>query len=275
MDWYTGPGKHIRFEEDLWGGQGSARTRSRELSPQYLTRYRAVRGRGLRAVSQGWEFSCIVAGRGQLQSVPNVELVPGTVYLVPPGLEHGESSDGVLESLWMGLAGTLVPASTWEGPRSVISPELVEQFEQAWRLAQRRDACVGLELDGLARAILGGFGRLSSAQRAPREEQLVQEGIRLMYVGFASPISIGKLAGKLSCSVGYFHRAFRRVTEMSPAAYLARIRVQHALLWLESTDWTIAEVATKVGYDDALYFSRVIRKAIGMSPSQFRARVRS
>jgi AraC-like DNA-binding protein len=247
--------------------------RSGELTPCYLTRFRAARGDGRLAVSQTWEFSCIVAGYGELRSSPCLELGPATIYLVPPGVEHAESSDGVLESIWMGLQGNALPRVARQGPRSIRSPELTRIFEQAWRLAQHRNARIGSELDALSRLILAGFLRRADAPRTPRGEQLVQEAIRLMYADFASPLSVTDLARKLGCSVGYFQRAFRRVTEISPARYLTQIRLQHAMLWLENRELTVGEVAARSGYGDALYFSRVMRKATGLSPSEFRRRV--
>ena len=257
----------------LWNTAGCGQ-RSRELTPLYLTRYRAARGAGREVVSEGWEFSCVVLGHGQLRSACNLPLGPATIYLIPPGFLHAETSREVLETIWMGLDGQgLPPASEWTGPRSVRSPELAQLFEQAWFLAQQRNRRVGPELDGLARVILGGFLRSLDQTREPAGDQVVQEAIRLLYAGFHTPLSIGSLARGLGCSVGYFQRVFRRTTGVSPGRYLAQVRLQHAVMWLESSDLPIAELAAKVGYVDPLYFSRVIRKAVGCSPSEFRARV--
>jgi AraC-like DNA-binding protein len=272
MNQYTGPGSHIWLDARLWKGDTFSAARSREVTPCYFTRCRAARGAGRLALSQTWEFSCIVAGYGELRSSRNLELAPATIYLIPPGLEHAESSDGVLESIWMGIDGDRLPEPTWDGPRSVRSPEITQLFEQAWRLAQHRNARAGPELDGLTRVILGGFLRLVDTPQTTHGEQLVQAAIGLMYAGFHSSLSIGALARELNCSVGYFQRTFRRVTQMSPSRYLTQIRLQHALMWLENTELTVGEVAAKVGYADPLYFSRLMRKEVGLSPTQFRAR---
>ncbi len=267
---YTGPGNHIWFEGDFWMEGESCRGRSRELTPLYLTRYQAARGEGLKVLSETWEFSCIVTGHGLLRSVQDVELEPATIYLIPPGVWHAETSDGVLESIWMGLRGTQLPAPAWDGPRAVRSPEIVQLFEQAWFLAQRRKACVGPEFDGLARAILGGFLRLRETPRIDCETHLVQEAIRLMYAEFSSPLAMSDLAKRLGCSTGHLHRVFRRVAGTSPGQYLTRVRLEHAILWLQSSDLPIAEVAAKVGYQDPLYFSRAVRKTFARSPSRIR-----
>ena len=52
--------------------------------------------------------------------------------------------------------------------------------------------------------------------------------------------------------------------------YLLTIRVNNAASLLETTDYSMAEIAAIVGYEDPLYFSRVFRKIKGMSPTEYR-----
>ena len=40
---------------------------------------------------------------------------------------------------------------------------------------------------------------------------------------------------------------------------------------LESTDYTISEISSIVGYDNPLYFSRLFHKHVGMSPRKYRS----
>ena len=39
---------------------------------------------------------------------------------------------------------------------------------------------------------------------------------------------------------------------------------------LETTDYTVAEIAAIVGYDNSLYFSRIYHKQKGQAPSDYR-----
>jgi AraC-like DNA-binding protein len=41
------------------------------------------------------------------------------------------------------------------------------------------------------------------------------------------------------------------------------------------TDYTIAEVAARVGFDTATYFSHIFHREVGCSPRAFRARIAS
>ena len=39
---------------------------------------------------------------------------------------------------------------------------------------------------------------------------------------------------------------------------------------LETTDYSITNIAAVIGYDNPMYFSRMFRKAKGMSPAKYR-----
>ena len=61
---------------------------------------------------------------------------------------------------------------------------------------------------------------------------------------------------------------------MSPKQYILNIRMNNAQNLLESTDYTVAEIAAIVGYDNALYFSRIYHKQKGQAPSDYRKKMK-
>lgn len=71
-------------------------------------------------------------------------------------------------------------------------------------------------------------------------------------------------------SVSSFFRKFKLYTGMTPLQYLLDIRLANAKKLLESTNYSIGEVASLVGYDNALYFSRLFHKHVGISPKEYR-----
>ncbi len=50
-----------------------------------------------------------------------------------------------------------------------------------------------------------------------------------------------------------------------------KLELACSLLETRSVDFSIAEIARRVGYEDPLYFSKVFRRHVGMSPSRYRA----
>ena len=59
---------------------------------------------------------------------------------------------------------------------------------------------------------------------------------------------------------------------MPPMQYILSIRIANAQNLLETTAYTVSEIAAIVGYDNPLYFSRLFKKQLGMSPTEYRKR---
>ncbi|MEE3420453.1 MAG: AraC family transcriptional regulator [Lachnospiraceae bacterium] len=88
---------------------------------------------------------------------------------------------------------------------------------------------------------------------------------------YKEPISIEDYASQKGMSVSYFIRSFREFTSLTPRQYLIHLRMASAEDLLTNSTMTVAEVASAVGFDNALYFSRLFKKTTGMSLSRFRA----
>ena len=71
-------------------------------------------------------------------------------------------------------------------------------------------------------------------------------------------------------STSWFNRSFRSEAGTSPMQYILEIRIRNAQILLETTDYSIADIAGVIGYDNPMYFSRLFRKAKGMSPAKYR-----
>lgn len=70
----------------------------------------------------------------------------------------------------------------------------------------------------------------------------------------------------------HFFRIFKARTGTTPMEYVKRRRLREALLLLQESDLTIAEIGGKVGWPDPFYFSKLFKAEIGMPPSSYRNR---
>ena len=87
---------------------------------------------------------------------------------------------------------------------------------------------------------------------------------------YNEPISIQEYAESRNMSVCWFQRNFKQIVKHTPMQYLLTIRVNNAASLLETTNYSLAEIAAIVGYEDPLYFSRLFRKIKGVSPRDYR-----
>ncbi|MFY9424306.1 MAG: helix-turn-helix transcriptional regulator, partial [Bacillota bacterium] len=68
----------------------------------------------------------------------------------------------------------------------------------------------------------------------------------------------------------YLSHLFRDELGTTFVSYLTEVRLDKAKKLLKDTQLTIAEIAEKVGYSDASYFSRVFKKHVKVTPGRFR-----
>ncbi|MDF2721904.1 MAG: hypothetical protein K0Q59_1579 [Paenibacillus sp.] len=113
---------------------------------------------------------------------------------------------------------------------------------------------------------------LEERARSGSEPDLVQLTIRYLQEHYQEPIAMDELAVMFNCSITHLSRLFKRDTGMSLIHYLIRIRIKHAEQWLLGSSMGLKDIAAKIGYPDAFYFSRMFKKHTGYSPLQYRKR---
>ncbi|MDC7290051.1 response regulator [Blautia schinkii] len=84
-------------------------------------------------------------------------------------------------------------------------------------------------------------------------------------------LSAETLCRHLNVSAAYFSTIFKKEVGLSFVAYLTKIRLEHAVELLRTTEDKTYVIAEAVGYTEPNYFSYVFKKQYGISPSKYRA----
>ncbi len=79
-----------------------------------------------------------------------------------------------------------------------------------------------------------------------------------------------ELCEALKMSRSHVHRKLIAELNLSTSEFIRQIRLEKAKELLTKTNQPINEIAYKVGYSDANYFSRSFSGIYGVSPTQFR-----
>lgn len=75
----------------------------------------------------------------------------------------------------------------------------------------------------------------------------------------------------LGISRNQLYRRLKPLVKMPPKQYLLFVRLTKAREYLETRDWTIGEVAYRLGFLDESHFIRVFKKHFGCTPGQVRS----
>ena len=86
----------------------------------------------------------------------------------------------------------------------------------------------------------------------------------------ANPPSTAQLAERLGVSRAILDRAFADDVGLSPSKMLMRLRLDEAKRLMATTDLTLAEIAARLGYCNAAYFTNIFRDSEGIAPKEWR-----
>ena len=87
---------------------------------------------------------------------------------------------------------------------------------------------------------------------------------------FHEPLALERIAKHVCLSPCHFSRLFKLETGLSPVEYLNHVRIAEAKRFLIYSDFTLTEIANRVGINSIHYFSHKFKKMEGVSPLEYR-----
>lgn len=206
----------------------------------------------------------------------------GVIYkqaaLAPAPFEH---------TCWKGLREIVVPikrngillavlfAGSWRasGRRRVRIPdgqsETVAQVKKSLpRWDEQRAAQLRSVLDMLGRGLIAEVDRLFKLDEQPTTRKAAI--LRFLKYNATHPIGLSDLARALALSNSRTSHLVRALFGMSFQTLLTRERITRAKILLVSTDYSVKEIAQRVGMPNQYYFNRTFRKNVGKPPGRFR-----
>lgn len=106
--------------------------------------------------------------------------------------------------------------------------------------------------------------------RLAQSENAVEESIRYMTAHLNKNLELQNLANTANLSKSQYGFLFKEKTGFSPIDYFIRLKIHKACQYLDTTDFTVGEIAKDLGFSDQYYFSRAFHKIVRLSPSDYR-----
>ncbi len=113
--------------------------------------------------------------------------------------------------------------------------------------------------------------------RTPPEGDEVPEALALLHNAFEEDPGFAwtreLMAERCRCTPAHLTRQFRRYFNTTPYRMLLELRMRRARHLLEREELSVKEIASAVGYPNALNFSTEFRRRTGMSPREYRRHI--
>ena len=213
-----------------------------------------------------WELIYHLSGEGTMQvGDEHHTFAPGQILICPPGMYHDKVSENGFVDLYCRFEGFEFPQAAY-----FLEDSYDRRIQQMMQLLYTLyyEESVPSVCSTLADAILGLVRPMLSGTE---ENQYVKMLRNRIAEGFSDPyFSLKDAMAAIPLNADHLRRLFVKELGQTPHNYLALLRLEKAKRLLSEEYGSVAEVAYRCGYYDALYFSKCFRAATGLPPSQWR-----
>ena len=100
---------------------------------------------------------------------------------------------------------------------------------------------------------------------------MVEDTLAYISENADKPLTLEKLAKRVSLSPYYFTRIFKKETGYTPHEYVIRARIDLAKFFLKTTEYPVKEIAFRSGFNSEASFCTTFKKATGLTPKTYRS----
>jgi AraC-like DNA-binding protein len=242
--------------------------------------FQAGRGR----VLEEYQFVYISSGHGifESRSFGQAAVSEGDMFLLFPGEWHSYHPDTASgwDEYWIGFKGLNIDnrvSNAFFLPREPIfhvglNEDIVHLYRNAITIAQEQGIGFQQMLGGVANMLQGYAFALNRHNTFEDSESAaaIHKAKIIMTEKFSQKIGPTDVADAINMGYSKFRRIFKEYTGYAPLQYLQELRLQRSKQLLVGTDLSLTEIADRVGYDNADYFSAAFKKKNHITPANFR-----
>ena len=147
-----------------------------------------------------------------------------------------------------------------------VSGQLLKEIEDAENEAQ---------IDALIPRMIRNYCVLVQTYSRERYSGVVRDVLNFVDFHYMEPLSLESLAQKYAVNKNYLSTRFSKEVGMTLTDYINLTRVRRSLKLLNDASLPMQEVAERVGFTDANYYTRTFKKIHGTTPNEYRQSLKS
>lgn len=109
-----------------------------------------------------------------------------------------------------------------------------------------------------------------SCKASEKSMSVVETAKEYIQNNYSKDISLDDVSRTVNISPYYFSKIFKEETGEGFVEYLTGIRIEKAKELLNTTEYSMKEICSMVGYADPNYFSRSFKKNVGVTPTEYK-----
>ena len=86
---------------------------------------------------------------------------------------------------------------------------------------------------------------------------------------FNEKFTLEQLGKKFGLSAGYICTLFAKHLNTTLTCFVTQVRMEHAVVLINTSNFSLKQIANECGYMDYFYFNKVFKGYYGMAPSQY------
>ena len=183
----------------------------------------------------------------------------------------GEIEEAVGEAVEMAAANEMTQMGFVQFLDAVISDQRLAAHSASGLKPDLYDVVSNAaSLDSLKAGLVQVFGLAGTDENKADKKTMVSQIERYLKDNYTKSVSNEMLSALFGFVPSYISKIFRAQTGLSPAEYLARLRIEKAKELLDTRpELLIREVSILAGYNDPYYFSKAFKKVTGLWPTQY------
>jgi AraC-like DNA-binding protein len=188
-----------------------------------------------------------------------VKWIPGGIHLLAPFYvrdrisphvpAHSEYARNIQQSAFLALEEQAEKRIGWEAKQFQY---LVDILVQLNRYAENQ------------------ISHLSEAM----DHRIIQ-CIEYILGNYSENLSTDDFISRFDLKRTHFYESFKRLTGLSPNAFINRLRLQMSMYLLKNQEMPITRIALECGFQSVSYFNYVFKSHLGEAPRNYRNRIKS
>ena len=227
----------------------------------------------------------VTRGEGKFQSVncPEEKITKGDAFLLFPGEWHTYQPTKNIgwDEYFVALRGEyfdklLNKIIHHETPifHIGINDQIVKHFGEMLDCAQAQKAGFQAVLSGIMMHTIGLIYSISKNQDyGSASMQKIQEACVLMRENIYNKFTPEDIASSINMSYSNFRKSFKQYTGIAPHQYMLQLKLSKVKDLLSSTEMSIQDIAMKLNFESADYFSYFFRSKTGINPLSYRKEI--